>query len=811
MTFVTSIRTALAAGVCLLPLQALAQSDDGFDVGDKPASAAAATPPTNWVTLGGQYDSSRGTYLNRFTGAANPGFYGLGDFHVGRRDAWDSGGTWYFSADGADLGLDSRSFNAKVGQQGTWGLSFSYDGVPYLASDGFESVWTGNGALVPGVPYGSLSTRTWPSKAQYPAQAKGYSPLATGTAAGSLPIPSIWFPITSGNLAGSLYDYNIGTRRDIFTGTGKYQWNDWTIAGSVRHEHKTGYQANSLEIGGTVGLTGTGTGATKNGAPAAGIASGLGYFAMPIDYETDRYDITATYNLPRLQFQVGYMFSKFTDNITEFNAIDPFALGTLPAGGNFSGAGVTPGGISAPYSLPPSNSAHQVKVLLGYNLSPTTRVNANFAYGVQMQNDAYVTGSGVPNVNPYLSQNSFKGLVQTLYGNVALVTQPLPKLDIRLAYTIDNRDNQSSRNYYGDNTRSTKAIGEDCGYAVGGGSCMNLPYGYEHQTISAEAGYRILPHTKISLNDTFETTYRTFADTSFVTSNRITARLRSELGDDIFGSISYSHEDRNANNTANGNTWALLTNGGVGADPASFLMYSEASRKRDEVKATLDMSPMAGVGTTVMFKYASDTYPGTIYGLRNNNNFEIGPDASWDISRALNAHAYYTYQQIFYEQASLYSSPGNGLGATNTGYYVPWTNKSTDSVHTFGVAVNWQAVPEVLTLSLGYNFSYGATAYAIGDGMAVIGLGQTSQTTIGNLTLQQLPDVTSMLSLVSLRGEYTFRPNWTVVFGYQYERFTYKDFMNNVGPTQYANAIFPGTFNPNESIHVIGAGLRVRF
>jgi hypothetical protein len=132
-------------------------------------------------------------------------------------------------------------------------------------------------------------------------------------------------------------------------------------------------------------------------------------------------------------------------------------------------------------------------------------------------------------------------------------------------------------------------------------------------------------------------------------------------------------------------------------------------------------------------------------------------------------------------------------------------------VHTFGLTSDWNAIPEVLKISFNYNFSYGNTAYAVGDGMAVIGGGQNSQTTLASLALQQLPDVTSMLNLVSVRGEYTFRPNWTVIFGYAFERFSYKDFMNGISPTQFANAILPGTLNPNDSVHVIGAGLRVRF
>jgi MtrB/PioB family decaheme-associated outer membrane protein len=805
MTIARSLKAGLAASVCLLPLQALAQSDDSFDVGDKPASAMANPPPTNWITVGGQYNSNRSYYLNRFTGAVDPGFYGIGDFHVGERDAWDSGGTHYWSVDGTDLGFHSRSVTAKIGQQGTWGLVLSYDGIPYYATNEFKSVWQSSGALVPGVPEASLPVNRFPATPQFPAIRAVNRPFVIN---GTL-LPAIFFPTPSASLSGNLADYNLYLQRDIFTGVGTYKWNDWTITGAMRHEHKSGYQAASFEIGGTVGLTAAGTGATGNGAPTARITSGLGYFAQPIDYDTDRYDLTAAYGNERYQVQFGYMFSKFTDNILDFNAQNPFNLGALAANGNFSGNGTTPTGVTAPFSLPPSNSAHQAKVLLGYNLSPTTRINANFAYGVQLQNDNFVNNSGFPSLTLQQPKSSLDGLVQTIFGNIALVTRPTPKMDLRLSYTIDNRENQTSRNAYIDDPRSNRAVGEDCGFP--GTRCINLPYSYEHQKITAELGYRILPQTKVTLNDTFDTVYRTFADASLTTSNTVTAKVRSQLSDDVFGSLSYAHQDRNGNDYINGNTWRLLTNGAVTPNTQGLIVFFEASRKHDEVKATLDFSPLQSLNTTFMAKVSHDTYPDSTYGLRNNVNFEIGPDVSWDLMPGVTTHSFYTFQQIRYEQASIYASAGTGTGPTGTGFSIPYTNKNTNIVHTLGFTTDWQAIPEVLKLSFNYNFSYGDTAYAVGDGLAAIGGGQTSQSQLANITNQPLPDITSMLNLISLRGEYTFRPNWTVIFGYAYERFSYKDFMNGISSTQFANAILPGTLNPNDSVHVVGAGLRVRF
>ena len=803
MTIARSLKAVLAASVCLLPLQALAQSNDSFDVGDKPpVTATPPAPPQNWITLGGQYQTAGSDYLNRYSGAVNPGFYGLGDFHLGARDSWDTDGSHYWSIDGRDMGLPSRSVTAKIGQQGTWGLSFSYEGVPYFGTNDFKSVFTQYGTLVPGVAPGSVTITpgaTWP---RYMNAGAFGGVQYRGTTNTFLP--------QSGDpgLSSQLYNYQIGTQRDIFTSGGKYQWEDWTIAASWRHEHKSGYYANSAVFGSAPSVYAT--------SAANYTSGGAAYFAQPIDYDTDRFDLSAALGNPQYQFQVSYMFSNFKDNLSTLNLTNPFAFPSAAT-------------QSAVYVLPPSNSAHQIKLMFGYNFSPTMRLNANFAYGLQLQNDPYATATGdsatqgTSNVNNGLlngNRSSFNGLVQTIFGNVALTAQPLPKLDLRLAYTIDDRDNQSPRNAYYVLQRSD--TNTDCATAPGSAlaTCSNLPFSYQKQTVVAEASYRILPQTKFTLNDTFDYTWRNYTDTTVVTTNKITAKIRSALIESVFGTLSYSHEDRDAHNYNNMAWWAYQNGTNATGIPGQqyelpgLLMYFEASRVHDDVKATLDVSPNNTLTGSLLLKFSNDRYPDGSYGLRNNHNIVVGPDVTWQATPALNVHAFYEYQQLFYDQTSSYQSSNNPATPPNlatTGYIVPWTAKTTDSVHTVGVNADWQAIADVLKFSFDYSFSYGDTAYALGDGGALFGATLATSTTYASAAMQQLPDVTSMLNMVSVRGEYTFRPNMALIFGYAFEKFNYKDFMNGTSATQYANFLLPGTLNPNDTIHVVGLGMRVRF
>lgn len=743
MRLMRSLKAALAASVCLLPLQAIAQN----------AGTAPAPTGDNWFTVGGQYQNSGSAYYGRFTGQNHPGFYGLGDFHINLRDPWNSGGTRYFQADGRDLGLPDRSVIVKGGQQGTWGVTFSYDGIPYYATNDFLSVWQPNGQLVPGVAAGSL----------------------TSTA----------------EAAGLLWNEPLNTQRDIFAATGKYEWGDWTFTGSISHDHKHGLQMNSLAI-------------IAAPSPTTTLSDrALGYFAQMIDYDMDSYDALAEYATRRLQVQLGYNFSEFTDNDPVEQLINPFAFPST------SRVGGDPALISSYYTAMPSNSAHQVRLLVGYNLSPTTRLNANFAYGVQLQNASYEPFNG--NLNADMSQysiprSSFDGLVQTIFGNVAITSEPLPNLDIRLAYTIDDRDNQSPRNRYAfsavDNATVTTPAS---GY-------YNLPFSYNHQSVTAEVGYRIRPQTKVSAGYRFDDTYRTYSDASVVIENSEWAQVRSQIIPDLLGTLKYTHANRTAQNYNPSGTWSYLCNGtgDCESEPVGMVLFYLATRTRDEVKGMLDWSLNEKLDGSLMVRFANDQYPDSTYGMRSNYNLSIGPDVSYNLGHNLSLHAFYTFQQIYFDQNSVYSRSPTSLGPTGTGYIAPWNLKTTDQTHTLGITVGWQAIPEKLKLTADYNFSYGDTNYAMGDGGYLAG-GAVSASNLANLVILPLPDVTAMMNSISLRAEYKFRPNVTLIGGYSYERFSYADYAWNVGTTQYVNAFFPGSLQPNFGIHTVGAALRYRF
>ena len=108
------------ACTCLAPRVAVAQSTPDY---------------SGEITTGIGYQSSNSPLFGRYTGNTSKGVNTFGSFKVESRDAWDSGSTGYFSAEGSGIEADVRQFSpdattsVSVGEQGSWGAKLNYDGV----------------------------------------------------------------------------------------------------------------------------------------------------------------------------------------------------------------------------------------------------------------------------------------------------------------------------------------------------------------------------------------------------------------------------------------------------------------------------------------------------------------------------------------------------------------------------------------------------------------------------------------------------------------------------------------------------------
>jgi len=635
-----TLQAVTLATICLCPLAAAAQDGD-FDLDNLPSVQSPAAKPVlvneAGIGVGGQ-TGGEGRY-GRYDGGPENGGFGSVWFRMQERATGKEGGTLFFQAEGDGLEVG----NSRVLSDPTLSLHF-----------GEQGVWDSR------LTYDGIAFR----------EATDYHTLfgSGGDLLNGLTARSI--NTTASNAAGAarvnkyLSGVDVGTRRERIGG--EFRFFDiagWTPSTKIEHEHKEGTKVNSLFF--------------YNPNVFASIPE-------PVSYDTDRLTVRTDYATRPLQASFSYIFSSFTNNQASFRAVTPFNAATIP------------GYQASELSLPPSNQEHRVKAQFGVSPVDWTHIAMNLSYGLQFQNEAYT--ARLYERAPKITDANYDGLIKTLYGNVALTSRPWIDWNFRAAYTIDDRDNDSTAYkqlapYRADGTQVLNGSG---------GVQYNRPYSFRNQRADLEAGYRVLRSTKATLDYSYKVNERDYSVTNRNQQSTAGGRINSTLWDGVTGSLGYSHGIRRATEYKGNDGWASLGRTLTGNNSEDRLrMYTYAARERDEVKSNLnwDASPELSLGATG--RLIKDEFPDTYFGVTGNKAVSIGPDITYAPVKGVATHIYYTYQNNFTDMV---------VANPQTKNFVDWRLRNGDTVHTVGFSTDWQD-SDRLKLEVENNLSYGNTAF----------------------------------------------------------------------------------------------------
>ena len=719
-----TLKAAALASVCLVPLAAAAQDDTGFAMPETPPNTQALTTISNKPAEVYDNEATIGLRGQSSTSAA-----------YGRYNGWYN--------DGIDV-----VGSLKLHSHQDWKSA----DTSYLYFDAKDLAFGGGSFNI--APNSEVDLRTgdqgsWGLSADYWADtyvaSNNFSALynTNGTRTGGISLYGSGGGVNPANIA-KMQDFLVGTRRDRGSVSAKYIYGDLLFTGGLTHEHKEGTQEGFIDFP---------TNAT---------------FLEPIDYDTDRVDAAAAYNTHNLQASLGYTFSKFTDNNT---AIDFQNVNTTTTG--------------AVYVLPPSNMAHQFTGQVGYNLGETTRLNFNGVYGLQLQNDNFqpaTLNTAVAVASP--PRNSLDGLVQTVFGNVALSTQPMPKTDLRISYTVDLRENNTPAEY------GVEGLRLDNGSGVTRLTPRTpLNESWTKQTATITAGYRILPSTRVTLGYTYRDTDRSDALIKTNTENEASAQVHTTFGNSTTGSLGYTHSVRTAS-VPNYQIWSQIqaggadcgqTNGGYTPDCVQIPYYM-AGRTEDAVKERLTQSIGSDASASFGVGFANDHYPSVNYGRTRDYKITAGPDLNYRFSPDTEAHAFYTFER------SYNTFDDNSVANPGAHPQDNWSETTTADTHTFGMGGTTKPFGDV-KVGADYYFSYGFSDFAESGVIAgVVGA-----------PIDQLPNVTSMLNSFKLHGEYEYAPGVTLYLGYGFDRLISNDWAMYGATAAYSS----GEGNPSYAVHSV--------
>lgn len=798
-----TLRAIALATSCLVPMAAFAQSPA--------AQPAAATKPYSGdlqIGIGGVAGTNPDQF-GRYNGLNTTGIDLFGSFHFNYRDPWDSGGTRYYDVEGDNLvyqtgnhlgsgvGTDSSwsssvsnslfnggSISVDAGDQGTWGIGAHYRAITYTGNV-IDSIYTVNGStafLNPGLlPYGGATSQL----------------AATPGAITNYTIPQL-------AATGAMLPVQVGTRRNIFGGNFHYTWGDWTFTGAFRHEHKEGSLEESYY----------------------GWKGGMA-FAMPIDYDTDRYDATAAYSTRLYQGILQYTFSHFSDN--NLFVTLPWPVENLTRSG---GAG--PYQTASAYSLPPSNSAHYVTVLLATNVVPHTRLNLNARVGIEKQDNTFAPNTASPNLtgaeltafglgSNYLgTPNTSPDITATVYQmKVSANSQPLPRTNIRAYYGFDGRSVSMNEFAVATGGHAPDTIGSlTYSYVV--------PQDWFKQYLGGELGYVLYPkyNTQLTVGYRLDITARSNAQVGHSSTNTGSVTLSSELGPKFDGRMSFDYASRSGT-LSYLTPWASIE-GGDSATPTYSGAYYQAPMTSEAVtvRGVYNYSEKFIGSLFAQFKNENYDYPAALDytapdgstatapltgvggGIKQDYILAIGPDITYRPRSDLNFHLFYTYERLFYNNigngACTTSTTGSCLGSA--GYF---QNEDTTSTHTVGISGHWQVSPK-LSLAADYTLSYGSVMFTQFDGVFV------ANPTASYQNVTNYPDINSVLNSVKLTAKYKFRPNTTLVLIGAYSNFHSNNWYDNASAAQGAGStaislMTPGYGSPSWNVGTVMGGVRFTF
>ena len=786
----------------------IAYAADDFSVDETPAPAAVVIPDAGSTYFGGSvgvgFGGAGGTNLGqagRYNGVNTPGFdTGITQFDLKGGSTWSSGDTRYYDFSGNNLifqtgkftasGLNSNSnwasninnglFNDgsaafKIGDQGTWGFNASYNAITYTGN-AISSLYNVNGGIATLNP--------------------GLTPWGGASYNHAGPITAYTIPtLTATN---GMQVVQTGTRRDIFATDFKYILDDWTFSGAFRHEIKTGSMEEAYD----------------------GLYGGMA-FALPVDYDTDRYDLIAAYNTRGLQALFQYTYTKFEDNISFVNL--PY-----PTSGTSN-----PFQKSAAYSLPPSSDAHYLTVQLSdSNLIPKTTLNLNARYGWELQNDTfapntadpYTTGvSGASSLNSSLvgaTQPSPDITAQVFQVKASASSHPFKNIDTHVFYGLDGRS--VSMNQY-----AVVGSGSGSDSSLGGYNYV-VPQDWLKQNFGGDVGYKILPEydTKVTAGYRMDTVQRSNAQVGHSWTNTGNVGVSSEFGSQVDGKLSFEYADRSGT-LSYLTPWENLANAPSGQTYSGA--YYQAPMTSEAVTARADYTPAETMSGSFFLQFKNENYnypaatavgsanatsipvTGVGQGVKQDFTLTLGPDFNYRPTKSLNLHVFYTFEMLFYNNTgngscSTVAQAATAACAGTVGYF---QNKQTSTTHTVGASADWQ-VNDKLKLSGDYTVSYGTVMFGEFNGVFV------ANPTTSNQNVANYPDINSLMNSVRVRATYNLLPNVDLVGMASYTGFHNNDWADTANPIQGAGTssvsiLTPGYTAPKYTVYAAMAAIKLKF
>jgi MtrB/PioB family decaheme-associated outer membrane protein len=714
------------------------------------AAARAEGPPESPFSgriEAGTYWSSDDAYrFGDFTGLGEDEWNVLGNFELRGRPAWDGGETWNFLLRGDNLGLDSRRISGRGGIQGLFDLNASWDQIPHLITDEAELAFDGRGTGLLTLPGGWIPSAT----------TRGFGALGQS--------------LDPLRLERERRDFRFGSRTELPHGF------------QIETKYKYDRQVGRKDVGSVIGNTG--------GNPRAVIVP------APVDWRTHDGDFALRYASERLQGEIGYEISRFSDEEDSLTWQNPFSAigGWDPAAGYATGFGRR--------GMPPDNIFHQVKASGGYDLPFQTRVMAHVALGWMKQDDSFLDYTVNPAlvVNTPLPRDDLDAEIETRAIGVRVTSRPIDRLRAVAEWRLDDRDNDTPRDTYiyvpGDSLDQSTVDSDR--------ARRNLPNSYRRNDGRIELGYEIFERTEISAGYEREQIDRSWTEADEVTEDQFRVGLHSRPIEMLDLRIDGTWSDRDGGDYFYNAplAWGFSPEHVAEVDLETdfennplLRKFNFADRERIGVDARLGVVPHESVSLGAQLGWANDDFQNSQLGLQSRSSLAWGFDASWTPLETLTTYVWYSNDS--YDSRQRGRSFSNATQASDPSRN--WRQRDEDRVNTVGAGFEWSAIADRLTLRADF-------AYAKADDEIDVETGP------GLPGARSFPTSESTLFDASVQAEVRITDHVKTRVGYMFESFEVEDWaVDGVDPSTINEVLTLGEESPDYDAHLIGFSVEYGF
>jgi len=445
------------------------------------------------------------------------------------------------------------------------------------------------------------------------------------------------------------------------------------------------------------------------------------------------------------------------------------------------------------------------------NLPMRTRVNANVAYTLAMQNDSFLP----PTINPALmttagadllpgSQRSLNGLVGNFLFNLNATTRPLPPLTLSAKYRVYDHHDMSSEPQF-----SAFASGNDRA-ALTLASQQAARLDFTRQNLDLDARWRFGSRVAFTLGTGWETWDRSrIREVTHQDEVYAKAALDVTPNDWLLTRLTYRPSFRRDEGYDKNNYWRVFRPAPGPSPNASdnplMKKFDEAERDRQQVDLLVQVTPTDTITTSFSAKYRYDDYIASRLGLREEDAWSTGVDVTLTPMERTAFSAGYVHEVDHRRQDNQ-----TRIFANDWDDY-SWIGHNTDLTDTFHLGGNVALIPDVLDWKFGGNYT---TSLGLMEARNTHTLVQT--TTLANqigAIPKRFPSLTDSLWRLDTTLRYQFAKGWTANLGYIFEEFSKHDWRTNGLAPNYPGitSIWLGNDLRDYTAHIAAVTLGYRF